>query len=61
MTTTTLAVIAVLLILPIAILWHLSKPKPQRIREMRARGWTYKRAGAVFGVSASTAKRWSLA
>ncbi len=58
---TTIFWLTALLLLPILILLHLTKSKPQRIREMRSRGWTWKRCGAVFGVTDKTAKRWSLA
>ena len=61
MTTTTLAVIAVALLLPIICLIHLTKSRPQRLREMRARGWSWKQCGAVWGVTGQTAKRWSMA
>ena len=39
MTTLTLWAVG-LLLLPLLVLWHLSKSKPQRVREMRQRGRT---------------------
>ena len=57
MTTFTAVLVAVLL-LPLLVLWHLSKTKSQRIQEMRSRGWSWKRCGAYYGVSDKTAKRW---
>ena len=59
--TTTFALMAALLLLPLLVLIHFTKSKPQRLREMRARGWSWKRCGAVYGVSDKTAKKWSVA
>lgn len=58
--TTTTALLVALLLLPALIIFHFTKSKPQRVREMRSRGWTWKRCADHFGVSASTARRWSL-
>ena len=58
---TTFAFLAVLLILPIAIIWHLTKSRSQRIQEMRQRGWTVTRIANRYGVSRSTVRRWSAA
>ena len=35
--------------------------KNQRVREMRSRGWTWKRCSDRFNVSPTTAKRWAMA
>ena len=52
---------AALLLLPLLALWHFTKSKPQRIREMRQRGWTWQRCADRYGISPSTARRWALA
>ena len=58
---TTILWISILVLLPILAIWHFSKPKGQRIREMRARGWTWKRVAAYWNCSPRTARRWSMA
>jgi len=52
---------AMLVVLPILVIWHFTKSKNQRVREMRNRGWTWKRIAAKYGVSQSTVRRWSMA
>lgn len=56
--TTTFAFLAVLLILPLAVIWHLTKSDKKRAREMRNRGWKVKTIAAKFGRSESTIYRW---
>ena len=51
---------AAVLLLPLLVLFHLTKSKPQRIREMRQRGWSWKQCAERFGVSQSTARRWAV-
>ena len=60
MTTLTLWA-AALLLLPLIVLFHLTKSKPQRIREMRSRVWTWQRCADRFDISPSTARRWAAA
>ena len=60
MTTITIWAVA-LLLLPLLALFHLTKSKPQRVREMRQRGWTWKQCADRYGVSQSTVRRWATA
>jgi hypothetical protein len=57
MTTTTLAAIAALLLLPLIILFWVTESKPQRARRLRSYGWTQQRIADHLGVSRSTARR----
>ena len=58
--TCVLAWAVALLLLPVLVLFHLTKSKPQRVREMRQRGWTWKQCADRYGVSATTARRWAM-
>ena len=55
--TTTLAVIAALLLLPLIILLWATESRPQRARRLRSYGWTQQRIADHLGVSRSTARR----
>jgi len=57
MTTTTLAVLAALLLLPLLILLWATESRPQRARRLRSYGWTQQRIADHLGVSRSTARR----
>jgi hypothetical protein len=57
MTTTTLAAIAALILLPLLILLWASESRPQRARRLRSYGWTQQRIADHLGVSRSTARR----
>ena len=58
--TTAILWVAALLLLPLLALWHFTKSKPQRIREMRQRGWSWRAIADRYGVSQSTARRWAV-
>ena len=58
--TTAILWAAALLLLPLLVLWHFTKSKPQRIREMRQRGWSWRAIADRYGVSQSTARRWAV-
>jgi hypothetical protein len=57
MTTTTLAAIAALILLPLLILLWATESRPQRARRLRSYGWTQQRIADHLGVSRSTARR----
>lgn len=57
MTTTTLAAIAALILLPLLILLWASESRPQRARRLRSYGWTQQRIADHLGVSRTTARR----
>ncbi len=57
MATTTLAAIAVLILLPLLILLWATESRPQRARRLRSYGWTQQRIADHLGVSRSTARR----
>ena len=57
MTTTPLAAIAALILLPLLILLWASESRPQRARRLRSYGWTQQRIADHLGVSRSTARR----
>ena len=61
MATTTIFWIILLILFPILVIWHFSKPRAVRIQEMRQRGWTWKRIAAYWKCSPTTARRWSMA
>lgn len=56
-----LAWIAALVLLPLIAIWHFTKPRHQRISEMRSRGWTWKQVASYYGCSPTTARRWAAA
>ena len=57
MTTTTLAIIAALLLLPLLILLWATESRPQRARRLRSYGWTQQRIADHLGVSRTTVRR----
>lgn len=57
MTTTILATIAALLLLPLIILFWVTESRPQRARRLRSYGWTQQRIADHLGVSRTTARR----
>lgn len=59
--TTSFAILAVLLILPLAVIWHLTKSEKQKAREMKSRGWKVPTIAAKFGKSERTIYRWTAA
>ncbi len=58
---TTIFWIAALLLLPVLILCWATESRSTRINRLRKNGATWKAIADRYGVSASTAKRWSLA
>ena len=52
---------AVLLFLPLVLLWHLTESRQTKIQRMRRNQWTWARIAKKFNCSPSTARRWSLA
>ena len=58
---TSLAVLAVLITLPLIVLFWATESRSTRINRYRAMGYTWQQIATVYGVSGSTAKRWSLA
>lgn len=58
--TTTAALVAVFLLLPLVVLlWATESPR-QRARRMRRRGHSYRTIGARLGVAHTTARRYCL-
>jgi len=63
-TTATAATLALLLFVPVVLLWalwRLSLSPHQNARRMRAAGDSYRAIGAALGISHTTARRWCLA
>jgi hypothetical protein len=58
MTTTTIALLLAVLILPILILLWATESKPQRARRWRRDGWTQQRIADCLGVSRTTVRRY---
>lgn len=57
MTTTTLAIIVAVLLLPLLILLWATESRPQRARRLRSYGWTQQRIADHLGVSRTTVRR----
>jgi AraC-like DNA-binding protein len=57
MTTCTLAWIAVLILLPLVILFWLTESRTQRCRRLRRAGWTQQRIADHLGCSRTTVRR----
>jgi predicted DNA-binding protein (UPF0251 family) len=57
MTTTTLALIAALLLLPIIILLWATESTEQRVKRLRSYGWTQRRIADHMGISRSRVQR----
>jgi hypothetical protein len=57
MTTTTLALIAALLLLPIIILLWATESTDQRVKRLRSYGWTQRRIAEHLGISRSRVQR----
>jgi len=57
MTTTTLALIAALLILPIIIILWATESTEQRAKRLRSYGWTQRRIADHMGISRSRVQR----
>lgn len=54
---TTFAWVAVILLLPFALLYVLTESRQQRASGLRRAGWSYKRIAAHLNCSPSTARR----
>ena len=61
MITTTLAVLAAFITLPVALLLWASESRPQRARRWRRAGLSYRAIADRLAVSPSTARRYCLA
>ena len=64
LTTATAAALALLLFVPVVLLWalwRLSLSPHQNARRLRADGCSYRAIGASLGISHTTARRWCLA
>ena len=61
MTTCAFAWLAVILLLPLVLLWNLTESKGTKIRRARANGHTWKAIASRYSISQSTARRWSAA
>lgn len=57
MTTTTLAIIAAVLLLPLLILFWATESRQQRARRLRSYGWSQQRIADHLGVSRTTVRR----
>lgn len=57
MTTTTLAIIVAVLLLPLLILLWATESRPQRARRLRSYGWSQQRIADHLGVSRTTVRR----
>lgn len=57
MTTTTLAIIAAVLLLPLLILFWATESRPQRARRLRSYGWTQQRIADHMRISRTTVRR----
>ena len=61
MTTCAFAWLAVILLLPLVLLWNLTESKGTEIRRARANGHTWKAIASRYSISQSTARRWAAA
>ena len=57
MTTTTLAIIVAVLLLPLLILLWATESRQQRAKRLRSYGWTQQRIADHLGVSRTTVRR----
>lgn len=57
MITTTAALLLALLTLPLIVLLWATESRPQRVRRLRANGWSQQRIADHLGVSRSTVRR----
>lgn len=58
--TTTAALVAVFLLLPLLLLWRLSLTPQQNARRLHRRGHSYRAIGRRLGVAHTTARRYCL-
>ena len=61
MTTCAFAWLAVILLLPLVLLWNLTESKGTKIRRARTHGHTWKAIASRYSISQSTARRWAAA
>ena len=61
MTTCAFAWLAVILLLPLVLLWNLTESKSTKIRRARSNGRTWKAIAARYNVSTTTVRRWATA
>ena len=61
MTTCAFAWLAVILLLPLVILWNLTESKGTKIRRARAHGRTWAAIATRYNVSTTTVRRWATA
>ena len=59
-TTCRLAWAAVLLLLPLIVIWNLTESRHTKINRWRSQGQTWKAIAIRLGCSPTTAKRWAL-
>ncbi len=63
MTTLSTIMLGILLfiVFPIILISYIAETKQQRIKRMRGNKWTWKKISEYYGVSPTTARRWSMA
>lgn len=61
MTTCAFAWLAVILLLPLVLIWNLTESKGTKIRRARSNGRTWATIAARYNVSPSTVRRWATA
>ena len=61
MTTCAFAWLAVILLLPLVILWNLTESKSTKVRRARSHGRTWAAIATRYNVSPSTVRRWATA
>ena len=61
MTTCAFAWLAVILLLPLVLLWNLTESKGTKIRRARSHGRTWAAIATRYNVSPSTVRRWATA
>ena len=61
MTTCAFAWIAVLLLLPLVLIWNLTESKPTKVLRAHQKGHSWQTIAQRYGVSPTTARRWATA